>query len=57
MFRPGGSADHPDRRARGPAEKLDETAFGDLLNALFTPPNFGPPGGKPAEPKKEEKKP
>jgi hypothetical protein len=34
--------------------KLNETAFGELLDALFPFSNFGPPPGKPAEPKKDE---
>jgi hypothetical protein len=41
---------------KGKSGKLDEMAFGELLNALFPLPNFGPPGGRPVEPKKEEKK-
>lgn len=30
--------------------RLDETAFGQLLNALFPTPNFGPPPRRPADP-------
>lgn len=40
---------------KGRIGKLDETVFGELLNALFPLPNFGPPGGKGGEPKKDDK--
>jgi hypothetical protein len=45
-----------DKFDKGKAGKLDETALGELLNALFPLPDFGPPGLKPEGPKKEEKK-
>ena len=34
------------------AGKLDESTFGAMLNELFPPPNFGPPGGPSGAPKK-----
>ncbi len=46
-----------DQSDRGKAGKLDETAFGELLNALFPMPNFGAPAARPAPapPKREAK--
>jgi hypothetical protein len=41
---------------KGKTGKLDETALGELLNALFPLPDFGPPGGNPGEPRKDEQK-
>ena len=38
-----------DEYDRGRAGKLDETALGELLNLLFTAPNFAQPGGKSGE--------
>ena len=36
-----------DQFDKGKTGKLDESAFSDMLTALFPAPNFGPPGGPP----------